>query len=265
MKTVIFTTFDQKYFFYAAVMVRTLSENYHGETPLDFACLVPESLLSKEDEFRLFVGNVSNLNIKFVNSPKFNEFSETLAKGNGYITKDVWHRIFIGSLFPDYDRAIQIDADALVARDIDVFLNYPQYNKFMAVMEMNIPSFITPDLENRAYFNAGIFAVDLNYWREAGIEEQILMDVKENGITPLLEQDALNRVLTPVLSPLPVAFNVSFMHVNWLGRAATNPVIMHFVGHIKPWNDHNQDDIWTIIWRKKYNRMLREYNLAKGK
>ena len=50
-KTSIVTSFDEKYFDYAAVMVKSLSNNYHEKNKLNLTCLVPKNLLDRETDF----------------------------------------------------------------------------------------------------------------------------------------------------------------------------------------------------------------------
>ena len=50
-KTLIVTSFDEKYFKYACVPIKTLGMNYSRSEKLKVRCLVPENLQGRESEF----------------------------------------------------------------------------------------------------------------------------------------------------------------------------------------------------------------------
>jgi lipopolysaccharide biosynthesis glycosyltransferase len=261
MKTAVFTAFDEGYFFYSAVMVRTFSDNYHGKEPIDFFCMVPEHLLVEEEHYKEFVGPTDNLNLKFVCAPEFKGFIEEFNGSVDYVSSSVWHRIYMGTLFKDYDRAIHIDPDTLITRGVKPLLEFPEYGKFMAVVEAAVSDNVDPKFLDTPYFNCGVFIADLNYWREAKIADKVLDYLRTYGVPALVDQDILNPLLWDVLYPLPMEFNLFCGWTFHLGNFYSNPVIVHFIGPNKPWHSHKYDgDKWTKLWRNRYNELLDNYN-----
>ena len=254
MKTVVVTSFDANYLQYSYVFVKTLSENYHGSKKLDLYCLVPEDVLSMESLFVENLGDVSNLNIKFVCSDKFSRFSTNeKVRGSEWISKNAWHRIFIPSVCNDFDRAIYIDSDTMIMRDIDPLINFDLTNKFAAFIENNFNSadrvFGNPD---QIYFNAGVFVADLNYWRSLNLEEKIMNDVLDGGVTLMLEQDRLNLAFNNVFQPLPITFNYPAYYEDSWQVAITNPLVVHFFGPNKPWKYSDTTLPLALKWRTKH-------------
>lgn len=255
MKTAIVTSFDKNYIMPSMVSLKSLSDNYHGAEKLDVICLVSPDILDMQDEYVKDL-NANNLNVSFRCSPKFLQMIEDgNAHSSMYISSHCNHRIFLGSTLPDYDKAIYLDSDIVVLRDISTLLNYPMRNKLMAIVEYNSMNVLTFADADRPYFNNGVFIADLNYWRESNAEEKMNEFTKKYGPTTCPEQDAMNYVFIDVWSPLPFAFN-SFHY--WLAgmpefaKYNTNPMIVHFVGPDKPWLEGNNSTEWEKKWQLAY-------------
>lgn len=239
---------------YSYVFVKTLSENYSGKDILTLHCLVPEDMLSMEQDFINTLGHLGNVSVKFVCSKEFTDMQKFgKLHGSDYISSNAWHRIFIPSLFVDFDTAIYIDSDTMVMRDIDPLLSFETNSKFAAFIEntTSMPSrvFGTPD---RAYFNAGVFIADLNYWRNSGIKNRMIEMLDAGETTKFLDQDMLNLFFNPVISPLPITFNYPAWYDENHNIYINNPIIVHFVGNAKPWQQHDEKSILPKRWRQKH-------------
>jgi len=62
-KTLIVTSFDEKYFDYACVPIKTLGMNYSRSEKLKVCCLVPENLQERESEFIKIINQDQFLNM----------------------------------------------------------------------------------------------------------------------------------------------------------------------------------------------------------
>jgi lipopolysaccharide biosynthesis glycosyltransferase len=259
MKTAIVTSFDKNYLIPSMVSLKSLSSNYHGKDKLDIVCLVSPDVLEMKDEYIAKL-KANNLNIDFRCSTKFIEMVDSgLAHSSNHISSHCNHRIFLGSILADYDKAIYIDSDIVVCRDISPLIKFPMRNKLMAMAEYNSMNVITFNDPDRPYFNNGVFIVDLNYWRDSDAEQSMLRFIEENGPTTCPEQDAMNHVFIDVWSPLPFSFN-SFHY--WMtsmpifAKNNTNPIIVHFVGPHKPWNGNGTEwehgTEWEKLWHVQY-------------
>ena len=220
-------------------------------------CLVPQNLLVQEGEFVNKI-NCENLNIKFKCSDKFNKLDKDgLAYEAGYISKNMSHRLFIGSLFPEFKKGIYIDPDTYVNRNIKPLIDYPLSNKLLATVEysgMSKKTFSNPDLP---YFNNGVFIADLDYWRKENLEDKFINWIKKNGPTDCIEQDAMNFVFRNKWSPLPITFNLLAFKLTEDKKLSQNyedPLIVHFVGDLKPWGEA-VIPTWTNKWRKLQKKL----------
>ena len=257
-KTLIVTSFDEKYFNYACVPIKTLGINYSGNERLKVRCLVPEYLRKRESEFIKIISQ-ENLDIKFITSEKYIKFTKSgYAFEKENITKNMHHRLFLGSTFSNYDKVIYIDPDTIVLRDVTPLLNYEIYTPISAVVEYTGMSFRTFNEKDYPYFNNGVFIANLDYWRKENLEDKFVKWIKENGPSECPEQDAMNFVFRNQWAPLPLTFNLlafKLMEYRKLAENYPEPLIVHFVGNYKPWSDIDIP-IWTDKWRKEYSELF---------
>tara|TARA_Y100000768_G_scaffold127872_1_gene94841 strand:- start:4166 stop:4963 length:798 start_codon:yes stop_codon:yes gene_type:complete len=257
-KTSIVTSFDEKYFDYAAVMVKSLCNNYHEKSKLNLTCLVPKNLLERKTDFIRLIDSES-LEIEFINSVNFNNFLNTgVAHESRYITQNMYHRLFIGSTLNKYDKAIYIDPDTLILRDIKPLLTYEINLPIAAVVEYSKIAFLDLGLEDIPYFNNGVFITDLKYWRNENIEEKLVNWLLENKKKDCPEQSAMNEIFKFNWSPLPLNFNLlafKLFEDKSLTENYKNPLIVHFVGDLKPWGD-TEVPIWTEKWKDIYKSIF---------
>ena len=262
MKSVVMTSFDENYYPYAHVTVRSFSDNYFGNEKQDFICLVPEHLLHLEKEFTNKVGNVSNLNIKFACAPDYTQFikdsDQITVEGEGsfWWTRHALHRIFMIQVLDGYDKAIYLDPDTLVVRDIKPLMEYPMYNKFLACVEVHDEINHLTNSKDDIYFADGVFVADLNFWRESGMHEKMKEFVYNNTIPTFLDQDVFNIFFMPYLQPLPLRFNTYplYSEDKFLAAHTKDPLIMHYAAWNKPWKDIPGNE-HIDLWRDAYNRL----------
>lgn len=274
MKTAVVTSFDEHYVMPSLVALKSLSHNYSGYDRLKVICLVPQEMLAQEKEYSAKL-NANNLDIEFRCSDRFLEMLDSGdAHPFNHVTSHCNHRIFLGSVLHDYDKAIYIDSDIIVCRDVDRLLDFPLRNKLMAMVEYNSMNMITFNDRDRPYFNNGVFIADLKYWRDSGAEEKMLEFVRENGPTMCPEQDAMNYAFIDVWSPLPFSFNSFHWWMASMEHFAHNnpdPMIVHFVGPHKPWHGNGTEwqygTEWEQIWHKYheivFGYILNEENMGK--
>ena len=260
MKTVVVTSFDEKIFFKAAVMVRMLCDNYYGSDTLEFRCLVPDTLLTREQEFINIIGNPILVNIKFACSERYPQMVKdgVTYDSKSHITANSSHRIFIASMFPDFDKAIYIDYDTVVLRDIQPMLDYPLKNKLLAVDEQLQSAYWVFGEMDRPYFNAGVFITDLNFWREHDAENK-MYDWLMNNKTPNMDQDTMNIIFFDYWAPMPMTFNMFEFRYSiprdQTGLSFKEPLIVHFTGEAKPWATSGKSSKYSQIWMDKYKEI----------
>lgn len=248
MKTAIVTTIDANYIEPAAVFFESFSDNYHNYKELDIVCVMPEEDAGAFDELAAMVNLDKRLKLKVrLVSPDRYRWTEEAAVGDRWKhSKAAWYRLLLGSILDDYDKAIYFDPDILIVDNVQPILDHPMYNKFMAVFDtVGVQYFYSKGRGDVGWLTSGMLIIDLNWWREAGVEEWFREDVAANGSDELIDEHLLNKYLKPYWHPLPVTFNfyafvkdahgVPDFDQSYLPVYYKHAIVMHFAGRVKPW------------------------------
>ncbi|MEX0612586.1 MAG: glycosyltransferase family 8 protein [Pirellulales bacterium] len=193
------------------------------------------------------------------------------------VTTVTYLRLLMAELLPEYvTRALYLDADMLVRRDLGDLWDEPQHGlAILAVPEIAAPyidaAASMPNFENcrkhlcaftpianyrelglpsdAQYFNGGLLVADIAQWRRENFAKQMLDCLRQNCEHVLWwDQYALNVVLARRWRPLDYRWNQGthlFAYPNWrkcpLDRATyeqlrKSPWIVHFSSPSKPWH-----------------------------
>lgn len=265
------TSFDRKYHQYGTVLLQSLADNY--KEPLDVICIVADDLMNDGtlELVKSKLKNADHLNIMFRES---GHVDEKTAKPwdiiTGYISPIILDKVWIAEICHDYDEAVYADGDCLFVKDATKFINHPLHAgaKIIAMPEQSNIAASDLGQPERAYFNNGVFITDLNYWRENDLGAKMThwMLTEETGSCP--EQTAMNLFLHDVWFPMSPNFNY-WDSFSWPGLryAYPEPILIHFLGPIKPWNKVPDDTIIARgphdkIWKQVYDRVWGIDNLT---
>ena len=196
----------------------------------------------------------------------------------GHVNAVTYLRLRLAEMLPaDVDRAIYIDADMLVRRDLTELWNEPQGDSPVLTVqeyaapwidaEVSAPNYeaIRPYLaaihpirnykelgirSSAPYFNAGMMVINLAQWREEGATEKLMQCVRENAEHVLWwDQYVLNVVFADRWRMLDHRWNFGahlLVYPSWnlspftkeqYHLFKTEPWIVHFCSPIKPWHD----------------------------
>jgi lipopolysaccharide biosynthesis glycosyltransferase len=210
-------------------------------------------------------------------------------QANGHVSVSTYLRLLMPKLLPSsITRAIYLDADVLVRRDIGKLWDVPMQGHAVlaaqdtaapwvdsAVMLPNIEdcrsslSAVTPianfrDLGIAAespYFNGGVLVVDLDVWRRGNYAEKCLACLRDNRDHVLFwDQYALNVVLNKQWGQLDLRWNQAahiYLYHTWqespfdqeiYERVRSDPWIVHYCSPSKPWHYFNPHP-FTKAWR----------------
>jgi lipopolysaccharide biosynthesis glycosyltransferase len=253
------TSFDENYYEYSMVAVKSFGMNYHGKDILDVICLVPPEILGKGEDYSERI-NQKNLNIIFKTSNSYLKLRQDRLSHPYHNTGDNCnHRIFLGSTCLEYDVAVYIDPDTITLRNVDNLINYPLRNKLSALVEYTDVNRISFNDQDRPYFNNGVFVADLGWWRDSLAEEKMVEWIKENGPTTFPDQDSMNAVFIDDWAPLPITMNY-FNYRLWvdslIDEMIPEPMVVHFAGEEKPWRDMPNTK-YGEAWRTFYNKWIK--------
>jgi len=194
-----------------------------------------------------------------------------------HISSAAYLRLQMPELLPaDVTRAIYLDSDMLVERDLGALWDEPQGGHAALVVQdyaapyldaaMAAPNFARCQRHLAAampvanfrelglpadgqYFNSGLLVIDLAHWRRDGISEQVLDCLRRHRQHVLWwDQYALNVVLAGKWRALDRRWNQGahiYSYPDWtespfdceeFARLRTDPWIVHFCSPTKPWH-----------------------------
>ena len=167
----------------------------------------------------------------------------------GPFTIHAWYRIFLDKLLPgEVDKVLYLDADTLIASPIDELFKIPLENVAIGAAK-DQQNFITATKQRlglpqqHTYICSGVLLMNLSYWREHNIAQQILDWAIANAHRlGCPDQDAINVVLREKMVVLTAEWGViaknfmydAFYQTEEAYEAYHHPRIIHYAG-CAPW------------------------------
>lgn len=214
-----------------------------------------------------------NHSISFVeiDIARFNELCP-MSEECKHITLPTYFRFALASLLP-------IDINRVLYLDVDIILNAPVHELYNIDLEDYFAAAVvdTYDLMKDhgsklgiegagKYFNAGVMVINLQKWRSEDIENKFFTNIPIIGDNiAYQDQDVLNFTFKDRIKYLPIAWNLqqtayfstrSDLDDLDIKEAKDNPKLIHFSGHIKPW------DMWFRSWHPYTESYLKYWKLS---
>jgi len=195
----IFTATDDNYIPFLAVTLESMRENCSPD--YKYVVKVLNSGISAENIEKIKKYESDNISVDFVDvTPSLSKLEQTLHTCI-YYTKVTYYRLFITSLFPNYDKALYLDPDIVIRSDVADLYNIDIGNnlvgattdEFVANWE-KVQPYISKGLgfsTHKNYFNAGVLVMNLKEMRRQGFEEQFI-DLLAKYKFVVQDQDYLN-------------------------------------------------------------------------
>lgn len=263
-----------------ATVITSALLSANSDTAYDFFCLLAEDVAAENRERLLKCQSLKSetsvtlVDMKPLFEPLRLEYHKT--SGIGYsISTATLYRILIPSILKSFDRAIYIDTDIIVRRDLKELFDQDIGESLLA----GVPSAWTAEKKNRAkwtklgkfqsldeYVNAGVLLLNLKRMRELDIEKKCLDLMAKNVQLLKLDGDQaiLNFACQGKISFLPFRCNVTasnlkhrkslpiFFSEGEVQSALSDPLIFHWTGPLKPWKYY--DVPLAHEWWKVYRR-----------
>lgn len=249
MSTCVVVATDRDYVAPTEVMLRSLDANYHGSKQLDVYVLVPERM--KNWEFSGTKFNNLNLIITVPEETSTEEFADAtrpIYEGHR-ISNTSMYRFFIADVARDYQKAIYIDSDCIIARDIAPLLEYSLVAPVAAFPETQIELADNKTFKDASYFNSGVMVLDLKWWRIQRVSRKLMKTASTlTDWTNNTDQDVLNVVFRNNWTPLPMSFN--YLINVYPNIEMKDPLVVHWAGKQKPWLSNCPDNKWKQLWKQ---------------
>ena len=272
---------DAGYFIPAYISVYSMLRNASGKDRILVCMLVPgdfpadwfSMLDDLKGQFPFFDYEVVNMLDRFrsvqINVP--------------HIGTSSMYRLLIPDLLTDADKCIYIDSDTVVEGDIRELFDEDVRDVYLAgVKDIGVTVHPEKSLWQRQnipsldqYINSGVLLMNLRAMRE----DDVCRRLEENASRdcPFNDQDVINLVCYGHIRLLPIRFNAATpyiycKHRNYsyyygvhreeeFTRARKDPLIVHYVGHRKPWAYRTQygGHHWWKYADMQDDRVKREY------
>lgn len=239
----VFFSIDDNYAPYLGVALHSAIENSSPDR--NYLAIVLYEELSMTNKMRLLSMTKDNFAIRFV---KINRQYEGLSDRMGnrlradYFTMTIFFRLFIPSMFPEYDKGIYLDSDIVVLDDLaKMFDQNLEDNIIGAVHDSSVVDIppLVEYIENAIgvsryrYINSGILLMNMKKMRDNKFDQHFLRLLNTyhfDCIAP--DQDYLNAMCKDHI--LYMAPDWDVMPVD--GREPVlDPSIVHYNLFAKPW------------------------------
>lgn len=208
--------------------------------------------------------NDVNLQITYVDvSNKLEVIAERLHTRD-YYSKTTYYRLFIADMFPEYDKALYLDADITVLGDISTFFNIEIGENWVGAIpddvvngfdEFIVYSEKVLGIPAPKYFNAGILIMNLKKFREVNFLDKFADLLTKVKFSVAQDQDYLNALCVG---------HVHYISKKWNRMPIPDPnfdvnelCLIHYNLTAKPW--HYNDILYgEHFW--KYAKMTPFYD-----
>ena len=184
---------------------------------------------------------------------EFNDVSETIDQIVGslpirdYYSPSTYFRFVIASHFPQYDKAIYIDADTITNEDVSKLYDTNLGNNYVGAVPEAVMSAL-PDcgryaekvlgISRSRYFNAGMLVINSKAWRQHDVLGQFLFLISYYNFVVAQDQDYLNVICKNKVHYLPRRWNMETIR-SYNNIDAKRIGIIHYAFSAKPWQDIN--------------------------
>ncbi len=243
----IFFSTDDNYIPFVTVAVRSIIDN--SSDNYNYRVIVLNTGLKPESEKKVKILEKENFKIDFVNiTSKIERIADKLSlRLRDYYSNSIYLRLFIPSLFNNYDKVLYLDADIVVIDDIAKLYNEDIGQNLLGVITDDVVNADTTlmkyttdvfDLNPGEYFNSGILVMNLDGLRKEKIEEKFVHLLEEfNFDTVAPDQDYLNYLCKG---------KVKFLHKGWDRMPVPDKHfndddlhLIHYNMFHKPWHYEN--------------------------
>ena len=249
----IFFSTDDNYIPYLDVAIKSLIAN--ASEDYEYRIIVLNTGLDEDGVSKVRKNENTRFKIDFIDISEEVENIKSRFKNVYHFSVVTYYRLFIASLFPQYDKVVYLDCDLVVLGDVSELYNaeiganilgaapeqFVQNTKeFRLYAESALG--VNPD----GYVNAGVLLMNLKEFRRCEIEERFIRLITEYDFD-LLDPDQayLNYLCLGKIHVLPNGWNKEPMPLVCEGEKN----IVHYALYKKPWQ---YDDVMDGEYFWKY-------------
>lgn len=273
---------------YLATMIQSIMDNSAEKNKYDINVLHTDM---EEDNCRSvckMADHKENISIRCINVKDY--VRNIPFKTHQHITKETFYRYLIPTIFQDYKKALYMDCDMVVCRDVYELYNTDVEGFYLAaVKDMEAIGSYKSDEKLRRYmredmkldkpleyFQAGVLLMNLEEFRKNISFDTLVRKTLEREWR-MMDQDVLNILCQGKVKFLDIKWNV-MMNWKYCNRsrmdimknapymlfdeymsARRQPCVIHYAGAWKPWNMPRCDygeEFWYYARRTPYYEVM---------
>lgn len=256
----VFFTIDNGYAPFLAVALSSAVKNASKDR-LYHAIVLHEGVT---EENRRKLASLATRNFKIDIVPMKNDFDALDDRMSNrlrcdYFTLTIYFRLFIPAMYPQYDKAIYIDSDVVIADDLAKLFDIDIGDNLIGACNdlsiADVPPLVAYTenaigVKAHEYINSGVLLMNLKKLREERFEEHFLNLLNTyhfDSIAP--DQDYINAICNGKIFYLDKRFDAM---PNNARVECENPVIIHYNLFEKPWcYDNIQYE--SVFWKYAEN------------
>ena len=242
----IFFSTDDNYIPYLDVAIVSLIAN--ASAAFTYKIIVLNTGLDPENITKVKRNERPGFSIEFVDISKRIEGIKSRFKNVYHFSVVTYYRLFIASLFPQYDKIVYLDCDLVVCGDIaelymtdlgDNILGAARDRLVQNTAEFRAYAATAVGVDPDRYVNAGVLLINLKAFRENDIEGRFIKLITEYDFD-LLDPDQayLNYLCRDKIRALQSEWNAV---PSTLPESAPKSIV-HYALYKKPWQDDDVAD-----------------------
>ncbi len=265
----IFFATDDNYIPYFDVALRSLIANASRE--FKYVINVINTGLSQERMAKVKMLEDDNFTINFCNVSDYVEPIKNKLVNLYHFSLVTWYRLFIQSLFPQYDKVLYLDCDIIVLGDISKLYNIDLGNNLLGAARCHIvsdhPIFSEYaekycGVDSKNYIQAGILVMNLKEFRKRDLENKFVYLINKYNFDVIdPDQGYLNAMCYGSVKLLPNGWNKEAVPAPLEGDLN----IVHYALYKKPWqydNVLNENYFWEYAKQSPFYEEILENKKA---
>ena len=238
----IFFAIDDRYIPFLAVTLQSLIE--HTSKNVKYLINILYTDISEENKEKIKKYEKSNVSIEFIDLSEYMQEIQEKLYIRDYYSKTTYFRLFIPELFPQLDKAIYLDSDIVVLKDIALLYDVDLKDNLLGAIPDDsvqiIKSFqdyvekVIGVSSYKKYFNAGVLSMNLKALREINFIDKFVYLLDSVKYKVAQDQDYLNRLCKGRVKLLDNTWNRMPIGGDTIPRE--NLKIIHYNLSYKPWH-----------------------------
>lgn len=237
----IFYACDEPFIKYAAVSLKSMLDNASGDRFYRIHILITD--VSDQTKAKMMKLERDNVEISFDDVSGYLKNLSTKLPLRDYYSKTTYFRMFIPDMFPQYDKAIYIDSDTVVLKDIselydiDIEDNYVGAVNDRAITHEQIFGDYAEKVvgvDKYAYFNAGMLLMNCKVLREKDLLGAFSRLLAFYTFSVAQDQDYLNVLCKDKVKLINPKWNAEIF--KGIPVEEKEIGVIHYIMTSKPWH-----------------------------